>query len=131
MDIIPEKAPKSLISENTFFNYLLIVDSYSKIPKLCGMDKIAIEEMRDKLHIFQSRFGKIDGFFWWDLDRISVDAGTQIYLHGAPGCMPKPWCLFDVCSSGTPGNERTSQIGTENIMYNCTFTYGTCKRGCR
>ena len=31
----------------------------------------------DKLDMFQSRFGKIDQFGWWDLERISVDAGTQ------------------------------------------------------
>ena len=27
--------------------------------------------------MFQSRSGKIDGFGWLDLDRISADAGTQ------------------------------------------------------
>ena len=27
--------------------------------------------------MFQSRFGKIDQFWWWDLERISADAGTQ------------------------------------------------------
>ena len=27
--------------------------------------------------MFQSRFGKIDQFGWWDLGRISADAGTQ------------------------------------------------------
>ena len=27
--------------------------------------------------MFQSRFGKIDQFEWWDLERISADAGTQ------------------------------------------------------
>ena len=31
----------------------------------------------DKLDIFQSRFGKIDEFGWWELERISADAGTQ------------------------------------------------------
>ena len=31
----------------------------------------------DKLDMFQSRFGKIDEFGWWDLERISADAGTQ------------------------------------------------------
>ena len=31
----------------------------------------------DKLDMFQSRFGKIDQFGWWDLERISSDAGTQ------------------------------------------------------
>ena len=37
MDIIPSTAPKSLTSDTTFYNYILIVDAYSKIPKLCGM----------------------------------------------------------------------------------------------
>ena len=33
MDIVPSTAPKSLTSSKTFFNYILIVDAYSKIPK--------------------------------------------------------------------------------------------------
>ena len=31
----------------------------------------------DKLDKFQYRFGKMDQFGWWDLERISSDAGTQ------------------------------------------------------
>ena len=31
----------------------------------------------DRLDIFLSRFGKIDEFSWWDLEIISVNAGTQ------------------------------------------------------
>ena len=31
----------------------------------------------DKLDMFQSIFGKIDQFGWWDLERISSDAGIQ------------------------------------------------------
>ena len=41
------------------------------------MDNITTEEVMDKLDMFQSRFGEIDGFGWWDLERISADAGTQ------------------------------------------------------
>ena len=41
------------------------------------MEKITTEEVMDKLDMFQSRFGKIDQFGWWDLERILVDAGTQ------------------------------------------------------
>ena len=41
------------------------------------MEKIRTEEDMDKLEMFQSRFGKIDHFGWWDLERISADAGTQ------------------------------------------------------
>ena len=60
MDIIPSTAPKSLTSDTTFSNYLLIVDAYYKTPKLYGMDNITTEEVMDKLDMFQSRFGEID-----------------------------------------------------------------------
>ena len=59
MDIIPSTATKILISDTTFSNYLLIVDAYSKIPELYGMENITTEEVMDKLDMFQSRFGKI------------------------------------------------------------------------
>ena len=77
VDIIPSTAPKSLTSDTTFSNHILIVDAYSKIPKLYGMEKITTQEVMDKLDMFQSRFGKIDQFGWWDLERISADAGTH------------------------------------------------------
>ena len=80
IDIIPSTAPKSLTTDTTFSDYLLIVDAYSKIPKLYGMEKITTEEVMDKLDMFQSRFGKIDQFGWWDLERISADEGTQFTL---------------------------------------------------
>ena len=41
------------------------------------MEKITTEEVMDKLDMFQSIFGKIDGFGWWDLEKKSADAGTQ------------------------------------------------------
>ena len=80
MDIIPSTAPKSLTSDTTFSNYLLIVDAYSKIPKLYGMENIPVEEVMDKLDMLQSRLGQIDQFGLWDLERISADAGTQFTL---------------------------------------------------
>ena len=77
IDIITSTASKSLTSDTTFSTYLLIVDAYSKIPKLYGMEKITTEEVMDKLDMFQSRFRKIYQFVWWDLEIISADAGTQ------------------------------------------------------
>ena len=77
MDIVPSTEPKSLTSDTTFYNYLLIVYAYSKITKLYGMEKITTEEVTDKLDMFQSIYGKIDEFGWWDLERISADSGTQ------------------------------------------------------
>ena len=41
------------------------------------MEKITTEEVTDKLDMFQSIYGKIDEFGWWDLERISADSGTQ------------------------------------------------------
>ena len=80
MDIIPSTAPQSLTSDTTFSKYLLIVDAYSKIPKLYVIEKITTEEVMDKLDMFQSRFGNMDQFGWWDLVRISRDPGTQLTL---------------------------------------------------
>ena len=77
MHIFTSTASKSLTSCTTFSNYLLIVDAYSKIPKLYSMEKITIEEVMEKLDMFQSRSRKIDEFGWWDLEIISADAGTQ------------------------------------------------------
>ena len=76
MDIIPSTAPKILTSDITFSNYLLIVDAYYNIPKLYGMEKITTEEVMEKLDMFHSRFGKIDQFGWWNLERVSAYAGT-------------------------------------------------------
>ena len=39
------------------------------------MDRITTKEVIDKLDMFQSRFGKIDEFGWWNLERISSDSG--------------------------------------------------------
>ena len=47
------------------------------------MEKITTEEVMDKLNMFQSRFGKIDQFGWWDLEIISADAGTQFTSMGS------------------------------------------------
>ena len=77
MDIIPSTEPKSLTNDTTFSNYLLIVDAYSKIPKLYGVENITTAEVMDILDMFQYRFGEIDQFGWWDLEMISADAGMQ------------------------------------------------------
>ena len=77
METITATPPESLTSETTLSNHLLIFDASSKIPKLYGMEIITTEEVMDKLDMFQDRFEKIDKFGWWDLERISSDAGTQ------------------------------------------------------
>ena len=56
-----------------------------KFETLYVMEKIIIEEVMNKLDIFQSRFGKIDEFGWWDLDRISADAAKKFILTGFKG----------------------------------------------
>ena len=41
------------------------------------MENITAEEIMDKLDMFQARFGKVDEFSSWDMDRIQTDTGTQ------------------------------------------------------
>ena len=77
MNTIPSTAPKSLTSDTKISNDILIVDAYSKIPKLYGMEKITTEEVMDKMDMFQSKSGKIYEFGWWDLEKISADSGKQ------------------------------------------------------
>ena len=60
MDIVSSTAYNSLTSDTTFSNYLLIVDAYSKIPKLYDMEKITTEENMDTLDMLKSIFGEID-----------------------------------------------------------------------
>ena len=52
MDILPSTAPNHLTSDTTFYNCLLSVDAYSKIPKLYVMEKITTEEIMNKLDMF-------------------------------------------------------------------------------
>ena len=52
MDIVPSTAPKRLTSDTNVSNYLLIVDAYSKTPKLYGMENINSAEVMDKLYMF-------------------------------------------------------------------------------
>ena len=41
------------------------------------MAEITTEEVMDKLDMFQSRYGKIDKFGWWDLKIISIESRTK------------------------------------------------------
>ena len=52
MDIIPSTAPKHWRSATQFSIYFLIVDTYSRITKLYGMEKITTEKVMYKLDIF-------------------------------------------------------------------------------
>ena len=64
MDIMPATSSKSLTKDTSFSNGLLIVDAYSKIPKLHGMENITTEEVTEKPDIFQEISGKVDDFGW-------------------------------------------------------------------
>ena len=52
MNITASTESKSLTSDTTLYNYLLVLDAYSKIPKLYGMEKISAEEVMDNLDTF-------------------------------------------------------------------------------
>ena len=51
MEIITETSPKRLTIEKNK-DYLLIVVTYSKTPKLYGMEQITTEKVIDKLDMF-------------------------------------------------------------------------------
>ena len=68
MEIIPAISYKSLPKHTNFANYFLIVDAYSKISKLYGMENITNEEVMDKLDMFQAKIGKVHECFWWDME---------------------------------------------------------------
>ena len=107
MDIIPSIAPKSLTNDTNFSNYLLIVDAYSKIPKVYGMENITTVEVMDKLDMFQPRFGKIDQFGWWGLEKNLSRCGYAVYLDRVQRVMSNLRSSFNV--SGTV----TSREGTD------------------
>ena len=77
IEITPAISSKMLTKDNNFDNYLLFVDAYSKISKMYGMKSITTKEVMDKLDMFQARFGKLDGFGWWDMEIIQTETGTQ------------------------------------------------------
>ena len=52
MDIILSTPSKSLTKDTTFANYLLIMDTYTNIPRLYGMENITTEEVMGKLDMF-------------------------------------------------------------------------------
>ena len=41
------------------------------------MEKINIEEVMEKLDMFQSRFGRLEEFDWWNQERIQTDSGSH------------------------------------------------------
>ena len=46
------------------------------------MENITTEEVMENLGMFQSSYGKVDKFGWWDLDQIKTDAGMQFTSKG-------------------------------------------------
>ena len=70
MYIKPATYSKSLTKYTTFYNYLLILDAYFRIPKLYGMENITSEEITDNIDMFQEIFVKVDEFGWWDMEII-------------------------------------------------------------
>ena len=44
------------------------------------MENITTEEVMNTLDMFQEKFGKVDEFVWWDMERIQTDTGMQFNL---------------------------------------------------
>ena len=61
------------------------MDAYYNTPKRNKMENIATKEVMDRLDMFQARFGKVDEFGWWDMERIQTYAVTQFNSKGFQG----------------------------------------------
>ena len=72
------------------------------------MENITTAEVMEKLDMFQSRFGEIDQFGWWDLERISADAGTLFTLtEFKEECQTRGVCL---ALAATEDQEMNGQV---------------------
>ena len=58
------------------------MDAYSRISKLYEIENITTEEVMEKIEKFQERFGKVDEFGLWDIDRIQTYSGMQFNSKG-------------------------------------------------
>ena len=73
----PSHISQKFNKRHYFYNYLLNLDAYSKIPKLYGMENITNKKVMYKLYMFQSRFVKLDEFGWFYMERIQTYAAVQ------------------------------------------------------
>ena len=53
------------------------MDTYSKLPRLSGIENINTKEVMENLDEFHARFMKGDEFGWWDLEQIQTDDGMH------------------------------------------------------
>ena len=67
MDIIPLPCRQGLTAKTTFANYLLVVDAYSRMTRLYGLEETTTEAVMDKLDVFIAELGKVDRFGWCDV----------------------------------------------------------------
>ena len=90
------------------------------------MENITTAEVMEKLDMFQSRFGKIDQFGWWDLERISADVGTQFtstefkdecQIHGV---------RLTLAASKHQEMNGQVEVNWRTVLYNYARSYGTC-----
>ena len=122
MDIILSTAPKSLKSDTTFSNYLLIFHASFKIPNLYIIKKISTEEVMYNPDMLQSRFVKNKRICMVRFRNNFSRCMITTYLDGVQRRMPNLRSLFDISISRTSGKERTSQSDMENAAYNCTLS---------
>ena len=90
------------------------------------MENITTEEVTEKLDMFQSRFGKIHKFGWWDLERISADVGTQFTsTEFKDECQT---CGVRLTLAAPEHQEMNGQVEATWRMLRtvCTHSYGTC-----
>ena len=124
MDILPSTAPKSLTSDTTFSNYLLLGDSYPKIPNLYGM------VWRKSQHMKLWKTGYVSIQIWnnwrfWVAVFIKnfIRCRYEFYIDRVQRRMPDSQSSFSVSGTWTSRCEQTSQSDLENVSYSCTLLW--------
>ena len=105
MDIIPDLFSKSLTKDTISNNYLLIVDTCYKIPRLFGMENITTEEVVYNPDMFQSRSGKLDNFWMVEFGANPHRLWYAVYLQGFSRKSLYMCSKTYIISTGRSGNE--------------------------
>ena len=76
--------------------------------------------------MFQSIFGKIDKFGWWDPEAISADAGKQFTLTEFKEEFRTHGFHFTLAAPEHQEMNGKAEVTLRTLLYNCTLYYGTC-----
>ena len=107
INIVTSTAPKISTSDTTFYNYLLIVDAYSKIPEIYGMEKSQQKKLWTNWICFNPDLGN-EPIWMVGLRNFFSRCRYAVYLDGFQRGMSNLRSLSNVIGTGKSRDERTS-----------------------